>query len=145
MTYLLGHSFGARLVSFALAGLPDPARPLEVAIDETLAAGRRLEPGGRLRMWAYLQRQFERPFDSARPPAPAGPAFDLTVTGIVRQPNDLSPVPVQQDVIYMGVNDLDLTPAFWRASRGRVAVVGTGVELRLSSSSRSRSSKGRAG
>jgi putative ABC transport system permease protein len=111
--------------------LPDPARPLEVAVDETLAAGRRLGPGSRLRMWAYLGRQFERPADSARLPAPAGPAFDFTVTGIVRQPSDLSPVPLQQDVIYVGVNDLYLTPAFWRAYGRTVANLGTAVAVRL--------------
>jgi hypothetical protein len=111
--------------------LPDPARPREVAVDETLAAGRRLAPGRRLRMWAYLRQQFERPPDSTRLPAPAGPALDLTVTGIVRQPSDLSPVPVQQDVIYMGVNDLYLTPAFWRTYGRTVANLGTAVAVRL--------------
>jgi hypothetical protein len=111
--------------------LPDPARPLEVAVDETLAASRRLGPGSRLRMWAYLWRQLERPFDSTRPPPPAGPAFDFTVTGIVRQPSDLSPVPVQQDVIYLGVNDLSLTPAFWRAYGRTVANLGSAVAVRL--------------
>lgn len=112
--------------------LPDPARPLEVAVDETLAARRRLGPGQRLRMWAYTRQQFERaPVDSARLPDPAGPAFDFTVTGIVRLPNDLSPVPVQGDVIYLGVNDLYLTPAFWRAHGRTVATVGIGTSVRL--------------
>jgi hypothetical protein len=111
--------------------LPDPARPLEVAVDETLAASRRLAPGGRLRMWAYLPPQLERLFDSARPPTPAGPAFDFTVTGIVRQPNDLSPVPIQHDVIYLGVNDLYLTPAFWRTYGRTVANLGPAVAVRL--------------
>jgi FtsX-like permease family len=111
--------------------LPDPARPLEVAVDETLAAGRRLAPGSRLRMWAYLERQFQRPVDSARLPPPAGPAFDFTVTGIMRRTGDLSPVPVQQDVIYLGANDVYLTPAFWRAYGRTVANLGVGVAVRL--------------
>ena len=111
--------------------LPDPARPLEVAVDESTAASRRLAPGSRLRMWAYLERQFEQPPDSARLPPPAGPAFDFTVTGIVRQPSDLSPVPVQHDVIYLGINDLFLTPAFWRAYGRTVANFGVGVVVRL--------------
>jgi FtsX-like permease family len=112
--------------------LPDPARPLEVAVDETLAARRRLGPGQRLRMWAYTRRQFERgPADSARLPDPAGPAFDFTVTGLVRLPNDLSPVPVQGDVIYLGVNDLYLTPAFWRANGRTVATVAISMSVRL--------------
>jgi hypothetical protein len=111
--------------------LPDPARPLEVAVDETLAATRRLGPGRTLRMWAYTPRQFEQGVDSSRVPDPAGPAFDFTVTGIARQPTDLSPVPVQQDVIYLGVNDLYLTPAFWRAYGQTVANLGVGVAVRL--------------
>jgi hypothetical protein len=111
--------------------LPDPARPLEVAIDETLAVKRRLGPGQTLRMWAYRPRQFEQNLDSSRIPDPTGPAFDFIVTGIVRQPNDLSPVPVQQDVIYLGVNDLYLTPAFWRANGQTVANLGVGVAVRL--------------
>jgi hypothetical protein len=111
--------------------LPNPSRPLEVAVDETLAAKRQLELGHTLRMWAYTQRQFTQNVDSSRIPAPAGPALDFTVTGIVRQPNDLSPVPVQQDVIYLGVNDLYLTPGFWRAYGQKVANVGVGVSVRL--------------
>jgi hypothetical protein len=111
--------------------LPDPVHPLEVVVDESTAASRRLAPGSRLRMWAYLKRQFERPPDSARLPPPAGPAFDFTVTGIVRQPSDLSPVPVQHDVLYLGVNELFLTPAFWRAYGPTVANLGVGVLVRL--------------
>jgi hypothetical protein len=112
--------------------LPDPDRALEVAIDETLAARRRLRLGGTLRMWAYTPRQLQRGFDSSRVPAPQGPAFDFTVTGVVRQPSDLSPVPVQQDVLYLGTgDDLYLTPAFWRTYSRTVANVGVGVLLRL--------------
>jgi hypothetical protein len=111
--------------------LPDPSRPLEVAVDETLAARRRLGPGQRLRMWAYTPPQFEHGADSARVPDPAGPALDFTVTGILRQPSDLSPVPVQRDVIYLGVNDLYLTPAFSQAYGQTVANLGTGVGVRL--------------
>jgi MacB-like periplasmic core domain/FtsX-like permease family len=112
--------------------LPDPGRPLEVAIDETLAARRRLRLGDRLRMWAYTPRQLQVGFDSSRIQAPEGPALDFTVTGVVRQPSDLSPVPVQPDVIYLGSgDDLYLTPAFWRAYRTTVAPVGIGVGVRL--------------
>jgi hypothetical protein len=111
--------------------LPYPTRPLEVAVDETLAARRRLGAGQRVRMWAYTPQQLEQGVDSSRFPDPAGPAFDFTVTGIVRQPNDLSPVPVQQDVIYLGVNDLYLTPAFWRVHGRTVANLGVGVVVRL--------------
>jgi hypothetical protein len=111
--------------------LPDPARSLEVAVDETLAARWRLGPGGTLRMWAYTQRQFEQNPNSARIPDPAGPAFDFTVTGVVRHPADLIPVPVQQDVVYLGASDLFLTPAFWRAHGETVANFGVGIGVRL--------------
>jgi FtsX-like permease family len=111
--------------------LPDPARPLEVAIDETLAARWRLGPGQRLRMWSYTQQQFQQSPDSARVPDPAGPAFDFIVAGVVRHPTDLRPVPVQQDVVYLGANDLFLTPAFWRAHGDTVANLGVGMGVRL--------------
>jgi hypothetical protein len=111
--------------------LPEPTRPLEVAVDETLASRRRLEPGRRVRMWAYTPQQLERAVDSSRFPDPAGPAFDFTVTGVVRQPNDLTPVPIQRDVIYLGVNDLYLTPGFWRAHGRTVANLGVGTAVRL--------------
>jgi len=112
--------------------LPDPDQPLEVAVDETLAARRRLGPGGTLRMWGYTPEQTERlrPGGGAAV-APAGGVFDLTVTGIVRAPFDLAPVPADQDVSWLGSEELYLTPAYWRAYRGRVAVLGTGFELRL--------------
>jgi FtsX-like permease family len=111
--------------------LPHPTRLLEVAVDETLASRRRLGLGQRVRMWAYTPQQLEQGVDSSHFPDPAGPAFDFTVTGIVRQPNDLSPVPIQQDVIYLGVNDLYLTPAFWRVHGRTVANLGVGVLVRL--------------
>jgi hypothetical protein len=111
--------------------LPNPSRPLEIAIDETTAARRRLGPGRTLRLWAYTPQQFEQGVDSSSVPDPAGPALDFTVTGIVRQPADLSPVPVQQDVIYLGVNELHLTPAFWRAYGQTVANLGVVTGLRL--------------
>jgi hypothetical protein len=112
--------------------LPDPDQALEVAIDETLAARRRLRLGSTLRMWAYTPRQLQSGFDSSRIPAPEGPALDFTVTGVVRQPSDLSPVPVQPDVIYLGTgDDLYLTPAFWRTYSETVATVGVGVGVRL--------------
>jgi hypothetical protein len=111
--------------------LPNPARPLEVAIDETTAARRRLGPGRTLRLWAYTPQQVEHGVDSSSVPDPAGPALDFTVTGIVRTPADLSPVPVQQDVIYLGVNDLYLTPAFWRVHGPAVANLGVVTAVRL--------------
>jgi hypothetical protein len=128
-----GHSLVTSERPILIRGrLPDPDQALEVAIDETLAARRRLRLGGTLRMWAYTPRQLQGGFDSSRIPAPEGPALDFTVTGVVRQPSDLSPVPVQPDVIYLGSgDDLYLTPAFWRTYGKTVATVGVGVGVRL--------------
>jgi hypothetical protein len=115
-----------------LAGrLPDPDRPLEAYVNEMLARARHLAPGDTLHVWAYTARQLARGVDSSSVPRPEGPALDVTVTGIVRRPTDLNPVPVQKDVIYLGSNELYLTPAFWRAYGEVVASLGTAVSVRL--------------
>jgi hypothetical protein len=112
--------------------LPFPDRPLEVAVDETLADRRHIAPSDTLRMWGYTSEQVEGFGSVGQLPAePAGGAFDLTVTGVIRTPYDLAPVPTGQDVAWLGSEELYLTPAFWRAYRGRVAALGTGVEVRL--------------
>jgi hypothetical protein len=116
----------------AAGRFPSGDRPLEVAVDETLAARRHVGPGGTLRMWAYTPAQAEGVGDLVgHPTVPAGGMFDLTVTGILRTPYDLAPVPAGQDVAWLGSEEVYLTPAFLRAYRGRVAVLGTGLELRL--------------
>jgi hypothetical protein len=111
--------------------LPDPDRPLEAAVDETLAARRRVGPGGTLRMWAFTPRQAERVLAGLTAATPEGPAFDFSVTGVVRHPQDLSPVAVDQDVVYLGSDDLYLTPAFWRAYGTTVGNFGVGQGFRL--------------
>ena len=110
---------------------PDPGRPLEVAINEPLAARQHLRPGDTLRAVAYSPRQLEQEVDSSRLGRPRGPALDLTVTGVMRQPADLRPVPIQQDVIYLGADLVYLTPAFWTAHHDSVANLGVGVAVRL--------------
>jgi MacB-like periplasmic core domain/FtsX-like permease family len=105
---------------------PDPGQPLEVVVNEKLAARRRIGPGGTLRLWAYTPRQAERP-DVGRPGEaflPRGPALDLTVTAVGRWPQDLQPGTVDEDVVYLGTEAAYLTPAFWRTYRDRVGVVG---------------------
>jgi hypothetical protein len=110
---------------------PDPGRPLEVAVNEPLAARWRLRPGDTLRTVAYSPRQFEGGVDSSTIGKPRGPALDLAVTGVMRQPGDLNPVPIQHDVIYLGADVVHLTPAFWAAHHDSVANLGVGVGLRL--------------
>jgi hypothetical protein len=112
--------------------LPSKDRPLEVAIDETLADRRHLEVGGTLRMWGYTPAQVERAGqDAGALGDPAGGAFDLTVTGILRTPIDLAPVPTGQDVAWLGSEELILTPAFLSAHGPRVANLSGGFEVRL--------------
>jgi hypothetical protein len=114
--------------------LPSPERPLEAAVDETLADRRRLRPGDTLRMWGYTPAQVEQVGQDLRGLGEVGPlggAFDLTVTGIIRTPFDLAPVPAGQDVAWLGSEELYLPPAFWRAHRARVATLGGGFEVRL--------------
>jgi hypothetical protein len=112
--------------------LPFGDRPLEVAVDETLADRRHLKLGDTLRMWAYTPEQVEGLGSVGELPAdPAGGAFDLTVTGVIRTPYDLAPVPAGQDVAWLGSEELYLTPGFWRAYHGKVAALGTGFEVRL--------------
>jgi hypothetical protein len=110
---------------------PDPARPLEVAVNEPLAARWGLRPGDTLRTVAFSPRQFGPGFESSRIGGPRGPALDLTVTGVIRQPGDLSPVPIHHDVIYLGADVVYLTPAFWQAYHDAVANLGVVVGLRL--------------
>lgn len=111
--------------------LANPTRALEVVVDETLAARRRLRPGATLRMWGYLPQQAEQILSGIQVVAPKGPALDFAVTGIVRRPQDLAPVAVDQDVVYLGTDDLYLTPAFWRAYGTRVGNFGAGASFRL--------------
>jgi FtsX-like permease family len=115
--------------------LPDSDRPLEAAVDEAFAARRHLGPGRSLRMWGYTAKQVEQISASggfgAEPVAPKGPAVDLLVTGIVRLPYDLSPVAVDQDVVYLGSDEVYLTPAFWRAYATRIGNLGVGQAFRL--------------
>ena len=130
---LLGPWPGSSNRPVLVAGrLPSADRPLEAAVDETLADRRQLGPGDTLRMWGYTPEQVEGPASVGRLPAkPAGGAFDLTVTGVVRTPADLAPVPSGQDVAWLGSEELILPPAFWQAYRGRVAIISEGFEARL--------------
>jgi len=98
---------------------PDPARPLEVAVNERLAHQRRLRPGSTFAMWAYTPEQLRRARGPKDLGLPEGPAFRFAVTGIERQPTDLNPLAADTDVEYLGTQDLYLTPAFWRQYVGK--------------------------
>jgi MacB-like periplasmic core domain/FtsX-like permease family len=111
--------------------LPEPGQPLQVAVDETLANRRRVGPGETLRMWAYAPQQLEQVGLGGKVVVPKGPALDFTVTGVVRQPLDVSPERVDQEVVYLGSEDLYLAPAFWSSYGRKVAIPGVGAEFRL--------------
>jgi hypothetical protein len=113
--------------------LPRGDRPLEVAVDETLADRRHLALGDTLRMWGYTPAQVERAGqDASTLGDPLGGAFDLTVTGVLRTPADLAPVSTGQDVAWLGSEELLLTPAFFHAHGAQVGnASGGGFEVRL--------------
>jgi hypothetical protein len=110
---------------------PDPAQPFEVAVNERLATQYRLKPGSTFPMWAYTPEQYRRASAPKDLGPPAGPLFKFTVTGIERQPYDLSPVPADQDVEYLGAQNLYLTPAFWREYHDRAGSFPTFIGVRL--------------
>jgi ABC-type lipoprotein release transport system permease subunit len=102
-----------------LAGrLPDPAQPFDAAINEIAATRRHLRVGSTVQLYAYSVAQFEKgqlASDTAVRQIPAGPAFHVRVTAIVRLPTDVSaigPLVQKQDVSYEGQQSLLLTPAF---------------------------------
>jgi hypothetical protein len=101
-----------------LAGhLPEPTRPLDVAVNQLAADRGRLHIGSTVRLYAYSYAQFRHAgLTAAFPPgAPAGPAFTVRVTSVVRSPQDVNavlPLAARQDVSYLGQENLYVTPAF---------------------------------
>ena len=112
---------------------PDPDRPLEVVVNEQLAARRGVGPGSTLRLWAYSPRQARIPElqRGTETIVPEGPAVDLTVTAVGRWPQDLHPGTADEDVVYLGTEVAVLTPAFWRTYHDRVGAVGVDEGFRL--------------
>jgi hypothetical protein len=93
--------------------LPDERRPEEAAIDEELAARRRLGVGSSWRVGAYRPSQLRH--EGAVPSAPPkGPRVELRVVGIVRRPIDLVGSVDRPDKLYGEGGDLYLTPAYGR-------------------------------
>jgi putative ABC transport system permease protein len=69
--------------------LPNPDRPSEVVLGESLAHSAGLRTGDVLRFGAYTQHQIDTTPEDAETPAPHGPALGLRVVGISRSPSDL--------------------------------------------------------
>lgn len=98
--------------------LPDPNSPFEVSVNELAAAGQHLQVGSTLTLYAYSYEQVADGLlmeSTGTPVRPAGPAFHVRVTGIVRFPQDVNavvPLVDHQGVAYDSQRNLYTTPAF---------------------------------
>ncbi|MGH3370906.1 MAG: FtsX-like permease family protein [Nocardioidaceae bacterium] len=106
----------------------DPTKPLEVVIDEELAAERRLSVGSHLEMAAYSSAQMDTVFGNetsgAAVPAPEGPVLDLSVVGIARMPVDLHPGDEDHTTSFGGTKDIYLTPALFERYGDQIVIFG---------------------
>jgi hypothetical protein len=101
--------------------LPDPANPVQVAVNELAAEKGHLRVGSSLRLSAYSASQVRNGgltagiSGGATRQQPAGPSFIVRVAAIIRLPSDVSaigPIIAKQDVSYEGQENLYTTPAF---------------------------------
>jgi ABC-type lipoprotein release transport system permease subunit len=103
---------------------PDPARPHEVGISESLARRWRLGPGDTVRLRALAPDQLPSLF-AGKQVTPAGPTLALTVAAVQRLPDDLAAgVQVADGLV-------SLTPAFYRTYRDRIANFPPAARVRL--------------
>lgn len=108
------HAFRTIDRGVLLAGRrPNPGAPLEVAISTGMASRRHLRPGSRIPAQALTNDDAIASFASGIVSA-HGPRLQLTVTGIVRQTNDLVYAsPAHQDAVMLpGPEFVYLTPGF---------------------------------
>lgn len=115
-------------------GHPRPDRAEEVAVDESLAARRGLGPGDSFDVRAFPAEHLE-PALIGDPEGSGGPIVRLTVTGIERQPFDLTAVPASS--LQPEDPNLYLTPAFWDRYGDDIATLGTSLVVRLEGGARS--------
>ena len=109
--------------------LPDGDRADEAAVDEEFVDRTGVGVGERypVRMYSAKRTGDTDPNGAA----PDGPAAEVTVVGVVRQPADLVPPRLDQDAAGVDAADMYLTPAFW-ARHGPVATLfGVGMAVRL--------------
>jgi hypothetical protein len=98
--------------------LPRPDQPFEVAVNELAATGQHLHVGSMVRLYAYSYAQVASQAlieSTGTPVRPAGPAYRVHVTGIVRFPQDVNaalPLIDRQGVAYESQRNLYTTPAF---------------------------------
>lgn len=117
---------------YVLSGrLPDPARTYEVAINRFTAHRLRIGVGGRIKASLFSADQIDN-VGAGRRATPKLGSIELTVTGIVRRPQDLETNPVT-DAALFDFDDayVSLTPAFWRARGEMLASYGVVSFLRV--------------
>src|SRR5436190_1841409 len=104
------------VVALLLGRMARATRPFEVVANGAAAQHRQLHVGSRVNVYSYSARQVLHAGASGfgAVPAPRGQRFVVRVVGIVRQPTDISVVPVRQDVTYAGSGGVYFTPAFLR-------------------------------
>ena len=103
---------------------PDPARPDEVGLNESLARRWRVGPGDTIRLRALDPEQLSHTLTGERV-VPAGPSLVLTVAAVQRLPDDLGLDPGKVEGF------VSMTPAFYRAWRDRIAHFAPAPRVRL--------------
>ena len=97
--------------------LADPSEELEVMVDEEMADLYDLSAGDSLTMQGYGFDQIDQLFENIGSLPPTGPTFELTVTGILRSPQDVVSNQKVPEVVYLGSAEVRLGPAFDAAHR----------------------------
>src|SRR4051812_29131716 len=103
--------------------------PSEIVVNENAARQRHLRPGSRLSVYAYSAAQMLQAGNSGfgSVPPPRGPRFVVHVVGIVRRPDEISVVPIRQDLTYAGSGSMYFTPAFLHRYAGVLGVPFNGL------------------
>ncbi len=104
----------------------------EVAIDESLAARRGLEPGDSFEVLVQTGEELDASGDYPAP-EPSGERIRLSVTGIERQPYDISAATEAEAAPPggSGGDDVYLTPAFWERHGESIATEGVAMAVWL--------------
>jgi hypothetical protein len=103
---------------------PDPGRPDEVGLSESLARRWGVRPGDRIRLRALTPEQLLHALAGERV-IPAGPVLELEVVAVQRLPDDLA-VDTRAAEGFVS-----LTPAFHRAYQSRIAHFPPAPRIRL--------------
>jgi len=95
--------------------LADPRRPDEAVINDA-AAREGLHVGSRVRLHGFSRDQIAKVSQSGfrGTERPGGPNFLVHVVGVIREPQDIAVVPVEQGSIYDSSGSLYTTPTFLR-------------------------------